>query len=533
VSIPTDVNLTELLNSSGTVPGLADSHVIAADNFQNRTITIGELRDTAGRLAHGLASTYCPKDESRWAIILPNGITFMEAVHAVLWQNGVFCPVNHELQANEIGYVLSVCRPDYAIVWSESVSKVTDAFKVTRELNPEFKTPEIIVAAGSVAGYPSLDSFRSSRRLDISHHADTTNRLASIHTSSGTTGMPKGVGLTHYNYVANVIQCVTHDPAHWTPTNSSLCFSPMVHIANTTLPLFLGPYVGHKHVIMAKFDGDAFCELAQNHRVTEMPLPTPIVSRVLSGEMTRKYDLSSVKCLTSFTRFKQESLDQLFSLQDWSLVNLFGMTEAAPYVAWSKLGKTPPAGQIGTLVPNMEARLCDPDGKDVPIGSAGELWLRGPNMTNGYVDNPEANASAFKEGGWYNSGDLCTFSSDGNLAVVGRTKELFKSSGFQVSPQELESYLLGHPGIAEVSVGPTYDKRKSTDVATAYVVLNSNLTTEAEKLAALKDIGSYLDGKVSGYKKLKGGVWEVTHFVKNGTGKIMRNHISEHSTGLC
>lgn len=184
-------------------------------------------------------------------------------------------------------------------------------------------------------------------------------------------------------------------------------------------------------------------------------------------------------------------------------------------------------------MPNVEARLCDADGRDVPVGKSGELWLRGPNMTAGYVENPTANANAFKDDGtWYNTGDVCTISAEGNMAVVGRTKELFKSSGFQVSPQELEAYLLNHPDIEEAAVGPTYDKEKKTDVATAYVVLKESITSKDAKVEALRSIVQSLDGKVSGYKKLKGGAHEVLRLPKNGTGKVMRNMVGDHATGV-
>jgi acyl-coenzyme A synthetase/AMP-(fatty) acid ligase len=132
----------------------------------------------------------------------------------------------------------------------------------------------------------------------------------------------------------------------------------------------------------------------------------------------------------------------------------------------------------------------------------------------------------------YNTGDVCTISTKGNLAVVGRTKELFKSSGFQVSPQELEAYLVPHPDIEEAAVGPTYDKAKGTNVATAYVVLKPQIKDKQAKLQSLQSIVHFLDGKVSGYKKLKGGAFEVTRLPKNGTGKVMRNQVGDHKTGL-
>lgn len=116
--------------------------------------------------------------------------------------------------------------------------------------------------------------------------------------------------------------------------------------------------------------------------------------------------------------------------------------------------------------------------------------------------------------------------------MVGRTKELFKSSGFQVSPQELEAYLILHPDIDEAAVGPTYDKAKKTDVATAYVVLRPGIKDDTAKLKSLQSIVHSLDGKVSGYKKLKGGAFEVLRLPKNGTGKVMRNQVGDHKTGL-
>lgn len=201
--IPVEANLTELLNTSATT-SLPDQHIIAVDDLEHRAISIGQLRDTAGRLAHGLKSGLAPKDQSRWAILLPNSVAFIEAVHAVLWLDGVFCPINPDLEALEIGYALSVSKVDYAIVWSQIVPKVLKAFSAAKQIDPGFREPKMIVTLGSASGQLSLEDFLSSQRLSIPHHQDTRKRLASIHLSSGTTGKPKGVGLSHYNYVSNV-----------------------------------------------------------------------------------------------------------------------------------------------------------------------------------------------------------------------------------------------------------------------------------------------------------------------------------------
>jgi acyl-CoA synthetase (AMP-forming)/AMP-acid ligase II len=339
ISIPENVNLTQLLhtNSEKVLP---NSQVIAVDNLENREITIGELRSTAGRLAHGLKTDLNPRDQSRWAVILPNGIAFIETVHAVLWLGGVFCPINLDLQPAEIGYALSVSKVDYAIVYHKTVPKILKAFQTAKESDPSFVEPKIVVALGAVRGYETLHAdFLSSTSLPIPHHDSTKSRLASIHLSSGTTGKPKGVGLSHYNYVANVLQCHAHDPAHWSPKHSSLIFSPMVHIASTTLPFFLGPYVGMKHVILARFDVKSFCEMVEKHRPVDMMLAKPIIPRLLSGEVQKNYDFSSVKYLVSTGGRRQEVTDALLVAGNWTeIIDLYGMTEAAPYVAWSKIG---------------------------------------------------------------------------------------------------------------------------------------------------------------------------------------------------
>lgn len=530
VDIPTDLNLTQLLNSSAT--DLPESHPVACDDLEDRSVTLGQLRDRAGRLAHGLKQKYHPRDQSRWAVILPNGLAYMETVHAILWLDGTFCPINHQLQSLEIAHALTVTKPEFVVIWSSLMPKLQESIKLAKETMPTFNAPEIITALGSHDNFPSLyQSCMSSQRLEIPHHNDTRKRLASIHLSSGTTGKSKGVGLSHYNFIANVFQCYKHDPEHWSPSNREIAVTPMAHIANTTLPLFLAPWCGLFNAIMKTFDVETYFKTVVKHKTTSMQLLPPLIAALLSGK-SDGYDLSSVRYLVGGGGLKPEMMKKIQQLGRWNCVNLYGMTEAAPYVAWSKLSQMPAAGPVGPLLPGVEARLCNENGQDVKEGSEGELWLRGPNITKGYVDNASANATAFRGGDWYNTGDVCVINADGWLSVVGRTKELFKSSGFQVSPQELESYLSVHPDIQEVSVGPTYDAKKSTDVATAYVVLKPHITDNDAKLKSLQSIQGFLVGKVSGYKNLRGGVWEVIELQKNATGKILRHLIAARKTGL-
>ena len=237
IDIPTDLNLTELLHTSARLPALKNDHVIAQDDVESRSLTIDQLRSNAGRLAAGLRSYYMPDDQSRWAIILPNSVAYLEAVHAVLWLGGVFCPINHQLQIGEIAHALAVSKPAFVIAYSEVLGKVIEAVDVAAKSHSGFNKPEILTAIGSSPNpVPRLFAdFTASEPFSIPHYADSTQRLASIHLSSGTTGNPKGVGLSHYNYVANVLQMWAHDPDHWSPAERVVSYTPFVHIANSKL----------------------------------------------------------------------------------------------------------------------------------------------------------------------------------------------------------------------------------------------------------------------------------------------------------
>lgn len=539
ITVPTDLNLTELLNASARSP-LPEDHIIAKDDIENRLITISQLRSSAGRLAHGLSTTYPANASSqqRWAVILPNSICYIEVCHAILWLGGIFCPINHALKPLELGHALAVVKPDVIIVYADILDKLLEAATIADELVRDWTYPHIITAIDSglvSVQYPSLDSFRFIQELPVPHYTDTRTRLASIHLSSGTTGKSKGVGLTHYNYVANVHQMFAHDPDHWTAEEKIVSFTPFVHIANTTIPLFLGPWTGMCHLIMSQFDVEACCQLVQDEKATAMQLAPRMAVLLADTDLAQRYDLSSVRYMTigglPLTREKYHKF-LAKGRGRWKTVQLYGMTEAAPYVSWQKVGERLELGQIGSLLPGIQARLCGEDGKDVKKGGPGELWIRGPNVTVGYVDNAEATAAAFRDGGWYNTGDVCTFTEDGVLRMVGRTKELIKYSGFQVAPAELESYLNDHQSIQECAVAATRDKASRTELPTAYVILKPQIKRRQDKQRVLKDIYEFLEDKVSGYKKLRGGVWEVSQLPKTGKGSVIRNRLSECCTGM-
>ncbi|KAI1397236.1 acetyl-CoA synthetase-like protein [Hypoxylon fuscum] len=538
IEIPRDLNLTELLHKSA-YPDLPDSHLIAKDSLTNRSITIGQLRDRAGRIANGLEAKLNPADQARWAIILPNSVDFLEIFHAILWTGGVVCPINHALKAAEIGHGLAVSRPHFVVSFGTAIPVVKEALQIAKKevdnYGVNWEKPHVMTIVNRANGYSHVpDDYISAEPLPIPHWSDTEDRLASIHLSSGTTGKPKGVELTHYNFVSNCYQLFAHDPKQFHPASRTVAFTPWTHIAMTTLPLFLGPYTGMLHHAMPSYNVEEFAKLVGSNQATSFQGVPSVVLQMANSDITTRFDFTRAQYVNVGGPLKQDLKDRLMSKAPWRLIQVYGMTEAAGYVAYQKADESPPDGTTGKLLPNIEACLKKEGSlEDVPEGQPGELWLRGPNFTRGYAFNEEANKKGFPMKGWYNTGDVCSIDAKGRVSVVGRTKDLIKYKGFQVSPAELESYINGHPNVIEGGVGAIWDESQLTELPTAWVILKDRFKTADQRRKALREVHQAVDSQVSGYKKLRGGIWEIKALPKNATGKILRKEMAGMRNGLC
>jgi 4-coumarate--CoA ligase len=299
--------------------------------------------------------------------------------------------------------------------------------------------------------------------------------------------------------------------------------------------IFFAPWTGMMYHAMPSFDVETYGKLVESNQSTNHLVVPSVALALANTDVTRQYDFSQSKFITvGQLSMDEKQISRLLSRAPWKLITLYGMTEAAPYVAYQKLHEELPVGAIGQLLPNIEVMLKKDNGEDAPEGGPGELWVRGPNITRGYAFNEEATKAAFPLPGWYNTGDVCTISKEGWLSVVGRTKELIKYKGFQVSPTELEAYLNSHPLVADGAVGAVFDKSQLTELPTGYVVLKKDVDlSDEDKKRALSEIHLAVDVMVSGYKKLRGGVWEVNELPRNPTGKLIRPKLRDYRTGLC
>lgn len=540
VRVPKDLNLTELLHQSAPGRHVPDSHLICKDNLTNRSITIGEFRNRAGRLAHGLKrQLYCSEGD-RFALILPNCVEFVELYHAVLWTGGVVSPINHQLKPAEIGHALAISRPKYVLAYEPVLQNVKDAVKIAasdleKKAGVHQYDPEIITVLKKSPAHKYMpDDFLDDEILPIPHYEDTSKHLATIHLSSGTTGLPKGVQLSHFNFVANCYQLYKHDAPQWHAQSRVVCYTPFVHIAMTTHPLFFGPWMGIMHHAMPSFDLETLAQIVQSTAATNIQGVAAVIKALAESDITERYDFSSVEIIQiGGAPFTDDLLRKLHSKGKWKMSFLYGMTEAAPYVSWQRVGQEVPRGAVGKIMPSIDCLLRkEGTTEDAAEGGPGELHVRGPNLAQGYVSVETGSAKAIAdEDGFYNTGDVCTIDKNGFVSIVGRTKELIKFKGFQVSPMEMEALVQEHPLIADAGVAALWDQEQLTELPTAYVVLKESTADPTRKEEQLRQVNKDIDLLVSGYKKLRGGVWEVDVLPRNAQMKFLRQQFRSATTG--
>jgi len=179
------------------------------------------------------------------------------------------------------------------------------------------------------------------------------------------------------------------------------------------------------------------------------------------------------------------------------------------------------------MLPNLTAKYCDEEGNEVPVGQTGELWLKGPTIMLGYLNNPTATANAITPDGYLKTGDVGRQDKDGNVFITDRVKELIKYKGFQVPPAELEGKLMGHEKVDDVAVIGVYDEALVSEVPRAYIVPKAG--TNGDEKALAEEISQYLSERVAHHKRLRGGIRFVETIPKSVSGKILRRILKEHA----
>jgi acyl-CoA synthetase (AMP-forming)/AMP-acid ligase II len=479
------------------------------DGPSGRTLTYEQLLGAVKSFAGGLKARGFEKGDTV-AILLPNLPEYAVAFHGTAWAGGTVTTVNPLYNADEIRHQLEDAGAKFLIVFPQALENAKKA--------AEAAGVEEVFVLGEAEGATPVTELLG-EPMDEPVDVDPEDTVA-LPYSSGTTGLPKGVMLSHRNLVANILQ--SRASLGMEDDEVVVGVLPFFHIYGMTVIMNMGLHAGVTTVTMPRFDLEQFLSIIQERAVTRAYVVPPIALALAKHPLVDQYDLSSLRLVLSGAAPLGAELEKACEERlGCPVVQGYGMTETSPVSHTAPRGKHKP-GTIGPVLPNMECRIVDPEtGQDAAEGERGELWMRGPNIMKGYLNNDEATRETIVEDGWLRTGDVAIVDEDGYFAIVDRVKELIKYKGFQVAPAELEALLLEHPAVSDAAVIPVPDE-EAGEIPKAFLVLKDDSTSP-------EDIQKFVAERVSTYKQIR-SVEVIDEIPKSASGKILRRVLRDRET---
>ena len=513
VTIP-DVPVTDHVLAE--VPKRADKTALI-DAASGKRITFGELAEGIRRTAGGLAARGFSKGDVV-AIYSPNTITYPIAFHGAAYAGGTVTTVNPTYTAEELASQLRDSRARFLITLGPFLDKAKAAAEAAGGID------EIFTFDGAPGSTPFAELMSAEELApDERPKIDPAKDLVALPYSSGTTGVSKGVMLTHRNLVANMAQLKGTDSLcrAITERDNLMAVLPFFHIYGLGVIMNYALSRGATLVVHQRFDLERFLESIQEHKVTFAHLVPPILVALAKHPVVEKYDLSSLEGIMSgaaplggdLAKAVEDRLDCVVG-QGYGLTETSPVTHTAPN---QHKGQTP-YDSIGPVLPNTEIRIVDPaSGEELGPSQPGEVWIRGPQVMQGYFGQPGATAATIDDDGWLHTGDIGMVDEQGLCRIVDRVKELIKYKGYQVAPAELEAILLKHPSVKDAAVVRSPDE-EAGEVPKAFVVSDGSISEE--------DVMAFVAEHVSPQKKVR-RVEFVDQIPKSPSGKILRRILVE------
>jgi acyl-CoA synthetase (AMP-forming)/AMP-acid ligase II len=479
------------------------------DGPTGRTLTYAQLVGGVQKLAAGLAERGFKKGDC-FAIFCPNVPEYAVAFHGIAAAGGIVTTINSLYSVEELTFQLRDSKARYLLTIPQFLDRAQPA-AAAAGVEEVFVLGE---AEGATPFAQLLATETSPPQIDFEPAED----LVVLPYSSGTTGLPKGVMLTHRNLVANVCQAI--EPHSTDENDIAIGVLPFFHIYGMTVIMNIAIRVGATVVTMPRFDLEEFLTLLQEHKVTRAYLVPPIILGLAKHPIVDKFDLSKLEVIMSGAApLGQDLQDAAQERVGCVVMQGYGLTETSPVTHMNpdEKGKGR-AGSIGFLIPNTEAKYVDPEsGKELGPNETGELWIRGPQVMKGYLGNEEATRHTIDDEGWLHTGDIGYVDEDGYFFLVDRLKELIKYKGFQVPPAELEALLLSHPSVADAAVIPVPDE-EAGEIPKAYIVKSGDVSED--------ELMTYVAEKVSPQKRIR-QVEFTDEIPKSASGKILRRVLVE------
>lgn len=511
-------NIVSFMRGSKHVSGDQIDKEIFVNAQDGKVQTARQIFDLSGRLTSLLQKKYRVNYDDVVCTFTPNHINLTAMIYGILGLGAVVSPANVAYVAKELHHQLNVSG-------SSVVVTVPQLRKVVQEACDQ--------GSLSVRHILYLDDLvDEAQQYQVQLPVELPDEVARTKDafycfSSGTSGVPKGVMTTHFNITSNIQQSekAAQHAGQSLGDRVAIGFLPMSHMYGLMRIVLAGPYFGGKCVIMEKFDFALLLKCVVKYNIEALPVVPPIVVLLAKHPLVDKYPVKGIiqDLHCGAAPLSDSVIEAVTKRLGCDIKQGYGLTETSPvcHVA-SYDPENYNKDSVGWLAPSVQARIVDLEGNDVPQGERGELWMKGPNIMKGYLNNPEATAEVFTTDGWFKSGDVAVIDETGQFYIVDRVKELIKSNGFQVAPAELEAILLSHPKVSDAAVIGHLIKEEATEYPRAFVCLTDSKTSPLE-------IKNWFDTKVARHKRLWGGIAVLDAIPKSASGKILRKELRTSS----
>ncbi|KAL4962082.1 acyl--CoA ligase [Aspergillus stella-maris] len=494
-----------------------------------RTISHTQARTVIRHLIAGLKK-WGVQDGDCVAIHSFNDIYYPMLVLAIVGSGGIFTGTNPAYTPHELAHHFRASEARFIISEPELVPNILEAagmVGIEKGRVRVFDTLPGQSVPGDMVSWKRLFEEGEENWVSFDDGERARGTCAARLFSSGTTGLPKAVTITHHNLVAQQEVVFEQNPRPYQA--SRIIATPLFHAAAAPSTHFGLLKSGHTLYIMRRFELSTFLHTFEKYSITDLTLVPPIAIAILMNDLTHSRPfLKSARIATCgaapLDKGVQARIRRLMA-PGAPFTQVWGMTETSCIATMFPYPEGDESGSVGWLVGNVETKLVDDKGNNISAyNTRGELCVRGPTITPGYFNNPTANAVSFDKEGFFHTGDIAYC--DGKTRkwyIVDRKKELIKVRGFQVAPPELEAVLLSHKGIVDAAVIGVSDGLGETELVKAYVV------RRAGENFSEGEVKGYLAARLARYKTLTGGVRFVNAIPKNASGKILKRVLREEA----
>ncbi|KAL2834045.1 hypothetical protein BJY01DRAFT_259692 [Aspergillus pseudoustus] len=513
-------------------PPFPDTHVIFQDGASQKSYTYNDLRTLSERFGLALRSQWSWNKGDVLVLMSSNCIETPLVTWGCHYNGGIVAPVNPGLSPRELEQQLLRSQAKAMVVHPSCLSTALEAAKLAN-----LPTERVLVLGetrdgnGLATVSQFIEDFAKALHSTPGPIDVEPDDVAFLVYSSGTTGLPKGVMVSHRNVVADVVlQAEIEGPHTSWVKDRTLAVLPTYHIYGLICLVHLPVWLGTTTVYMEKFDLQTFCRLIHEHSITHVYVAPPVVLHLAKNRAINQSDIASLRMITSGgAPLGAALIHETYNRWKIPVRQAYGLSETTSvshiqrWDTWSN-----GIGSNGPVLPGIESKIALPDASVAPANVEGELWIRGPTVFNGYMNDTASTTACLTSDRWFRTGDIGFEDEIGNLHITDRAKDMIKFKGFQIAPTELEDILLDHATVSDAAVIGVWNEEMQTEVPLAYIVRKGKEgVEEGDSVAVALSIMEHLKAKVVHYKHLRGGVIWIEKIPKSPSGKILKRELRD------